>query len=133
MPSLAGIAAAAGASLIVGPPAGNARNHAAEPAFRRCARRGGDGTRRLAGYVARAAGIPDERLAVDPGIGFGKRLEDNLALLANAGGLGATIGAACSGGAVPEAHFSAALTGDPVECRDAATAAGVCSGYLCGS
>lgn len=30
----------------------------------------------------RAAGIPDERLWLDPGIGFGKRLEDNLALLA---------------------------------------------------
>jgi len=29
------------------------------------------------------AGIPLERIAVDPGIGFGKRLEDNLALLKN--------------------------------------------------
>ncbi len=32
--------------------------------------------------AARRAGIPDERLVVDPGFGFGKRLEDNLALLA---------------------------------------------------
>ena len=32
--------------------------------------------------VARAAGIPDSRLAIDPGIGFGKTLEHNLALLA---------------------------------------------------
>ena len=33
-----------------------------------------------------------ERLAVDPGIGFGKRPEDNWALLANAGALGARLG-----------------------------------------
>lgn len=32
--------------------------------------------------VARAAGIPDDLLAIDPGIGFGKTLEHNLALLA---------------------------------------------------
>jgi dihydropteroate synthase len=30
--------------------------------------------------AAEAAGIPAERILVDPGIGFGKRLEDNLAL-----------------------------------------------------
>ncbi len=29
---------------------------------------------------AKAAGIPEDRILVDPGIGFGKRLEDNLAL-----------------------------------------------------
>lgn len=29
------------------------------------------------------SGIPRERIAVDPGIGFGKRLEDNLALMRN--------------------------------------------------
>jgi dihydropteroate synthase len=31
--------------------------------------------------VAVAAGIPEERLIVDPGVGFGKTFEDNLALL----------------------------------------------------
>lgn len=34
-----------------------------------------------------AAGIPRERLVLDPGIGFGKRLEHNLALLAQLGAL----------------------------------------------
>ncbi len=33
--------------------------------------------------AAVAAGVPAERIIVDPGIGFGKRLEHNLALLAN--------------------------------------------------
>jgi dihydropteroate synthase len=33
--------------------------------------------------ACRAAGIARDRLAIDPGIGFGKRLEHNLALLAD--------------------------------------------------
>jgi dihydropteroate synthase len=39
----------------------------------------------LAGAVRRARGygIPVEHIILDPGIGFGKRLEDNLAILAN--------------------------------------------------
>ncbi|MDW7761854.1 MAG: dihydropteroate synthase [Acidobacteriota bacterium] len=32
-------------------------------------------------HAAVEAGLPEESLAVDPGIGFGKRLEDNLALI----------------------------------------------------
>jgi dihydropteroate synthase len=41
---------------------------------------------------ARAAGVARERIAVDPGIGFGKRLEHNLALLANLGVLRERVG-----------------------------------------
>ncbi|MCZ6670032.1 MAG: dihydropteroate synthase, partial [Acidobacteria bacterium] len=37
---------------------------------------------------ARQAGIAAERILVDPGIGFGKRIEDNLALLAHLSRLG---------------------------------------------
>ena len=33
--------------------------------------------------AAVAAGVPEERILVDPGIGFGKTLEHNLALLAH--------------------------------------------------
>jgi dihydropteroate synthase len=72
--------------------------------------------------AARAAGIPNERLAVDPGIGFGKRLEDNLELLANAGSLGEALGLPVLVGPSRK-RFLGDLTGDPVECRDAATAA----------
>jgi dihydropteroate synthase len=39
--------------------------------------------------IARAYGLPFENIVLDPGIGFGKRLEDNLALL---NGLGAFAG-----------------------------------------
>lgn len=37
--------------------------------------------------IAEAYGLPPENLVVDPGIGFGKRLEDNLALLRNLGAI----------------------------------------------
>lgn len=37
--------------------------------------------------AAEAAGVPADRILVDPGIGFGKRLEHNLALLARLGEL----------------------------------------------
>ncbi len=37
--------------------------------------------------AAEAAGVPQERIIVDPGIGFGKRIEHNLALLAGIGEL----------------------------------------------
>ena len=37
--------------------------------------------------AAVAAGVAEERVLLDPGIGFGKRLQDNLALLANLGAL----------------------------------------------
>ncbi len=43
--------------------------------------------------AAEDAGVPRERCIVDPGIGFGKRLEHNLALLAGVGVLG-ELGAA---------------------------------------
>ncbi|MBN1539862.1 MAG: dihydropteroate synthase [Candidatus Thermoplasmatota archaeon] len=41
----------------------------------------------LSGRVAHmvSLGVPRERLMIDPGIGFGKRLEDNLAILRNLG------------------------------------------------
>jgi dihydropteroate synthase len=71
---------------------------------------------------ARSAGIPDELLAVDPGIGFGKRLEDNLALLAHTGTLSLRTGLPVLVGPSRKA-FLGALTGDPVACRDRATAA----------
>jgi len=119
--ALADIAAAAGASLIVGHLRGTPETMQQNPHFDDVL---GEVAAELGVSlaVARAAGIPDERLAVDPGIGFGKRLEDNLALLANAGELGARLGLPVLVGPSRKA-FLGTLTGDPVECRDAATAA----------
>ncbi len=119
--ALAGITAAAGASLIVGHQRGTPETMQQNPHFDDVL---GEVAMELGVSLAaaRAAGIPDERLAVDPGIGFGKRLEDNLALLANAGSLGEMLGLPVLVGPSRK-QFLGSLTGDPVECRDAATAA----------
>ena len=119
--ALAGVAAAAGASLIIGHLRGTPETMQRDPHFDDVL---GEVAAELGVSLAaaRAAGIPDERLAVDPGIGFGKRLEDNLALLANAGALGARLGLPVLVGPSRKA-FLGTLTDDPVECRDAATAA----------
>jgi dihydropteroate synthase len=66
--------------------------------------------------------VPDARLVVDPGLGFGKRLEDNLRLLAGLGALRERLGLPLLVGPSRKA-FLGALTGDPVERRGAATLA----------
>lgn len=78
----------------------------------------------LATSVARAlaAGVDPAAIAVDPGLGFGKRLEHNLALLANVGRLRARLGLPLLVGPSRKG-FLGELTGDPVEARDVATQA----------
>jgi dihydropteroate synthase len=119
--ALAGTVARAGAGLIVGHLRGTPATMQLDPHF-------DDVVAEVAAELgsalirARAAGIPDEQLAVDPGIGFGKRVADNLELLANTGALRRSTGLPVLVGPSRKA-FLGALTGDPVECRDRATAA----------
>ncbi len=80
---------------------------------------------------ARAAGIPGDRILLDPGIGFGKRLEDNLDLLARladlrAGGYPVVVG-------LSRKSFLGALTGKPVEERLAGSIAAACAAFLGGA
>lgn len=70
--------------------------------------------------LAEAAGVDRECIVVDPGIGFGKRLEDNLALIAGVGRLRERLGLPIMLGPSRKA-FLGTLTGDPVGERDAAT------------
>ena len=72
--------------------------------------------------VALSAGVLRERLVVDPGIGFGKRLPHNLSLLANVGALRARLGLPVLVGPSRKA-FLGELTGDAVAERDRATQA----------
>ena len=81
--------------------------------------------------AAIAWGIDRERIALDPGIGFGKRLEDNLALLgqlASLTGLGRpiVIGPSRKG-------FLGTLLGRPVLEREWGTAAAVAAAVLNGA
>jgi len=70
--------------------------------------------------AALAAGVPRSRLAVDPGIGFGKRLSHNLALLANLGALRRRLALPVWVGPSRKS-FLGELTGDPVTARDLST------------
>lgn len=82
--------------------------------------------------AAIAAGIPRERILLDPGFGFGKRPEHNLALLANLGmlrGLGHGIVAGTS-----RKSFIGAMLGDlPVTERLEGTAATVALAVAAGA
>ena len=66
------------------------------------------------------AGIERSRLSADPGIGFGKRLEDNLALLARAGELRERLGLPLVVGPSRKS-FLGTLTGDEAADRDVAS------------
>jgi len=120
-PTLAGVAARSGATLILGHLRGEPATMQANPHFDDVLREVGD---ELAASVerARAAGVPRERLAIDPGLGFGKRLEDNLTLLAGLGSLRGRLGLPLLVGPSRKA-FLGALTGDAVAERDRATLA----------
>jgi len=123
-PELAAVAAEAGATLILGHLRGEPATMQASPHFDDVLREVGD---ELAASLAAAlaAGVPAERLVVDPGLGFGKRLEDNLALIAGLGALRRRLGLPLMIGPSRKA-FLGALTGDPVAERASATLA-VCA------
>lgn len=71
---------------------------------------------------ARRAGVAEDRLAVDPGIGFGKGLAANLELIAHAGWLRERLGRPVLVG-TSRKSFLGRLTGDPVDAREVATQA----------
>ncbi len=81
-PAMAATAAAAGAALIVGHIQGLPESMQTDPSY-------SDVLAEVHGFLsaaratALAAGVRSDALLVDPGIGFGKTLEHNLALLAN--------------------------------------------------
>jgi dihydropteroate synthase len=119
-PALAGVAARGGATLILGHLRGEPATMQQEIAFDDVlAEVGGE----LAAALERAhaAGVPRARLVADPGLGFGKRLPHNLALLANVGELRARLGVPVLVGPSRKA-FLGELTGDPVDARDLASA-----------
>ncbi len=69
---------------------------------------------------ARAAGVSRRVLAVDPGLGFGKNLDQNLTLLAHPGWLRERLGLPVVLGPSRKS-FLGAVTGEPVDRRDPST------------
>lgn len=70
--------------------------------------------------LARAAGVTTDQLLVDPGIGFGKELEDNLTLLAQAGAIREALSLPVMVGPSRKS-FLGRLTGATADRREAAT------------
>jgi dihydropteroate synthase len=120
-PELSAVAAEARATLVLGHLRGLPATMQDAPRFEAVLE---EVAAELGASVARAeaAGVAPERLVVDPGIGFGKGLDDNLALLARAGWLGERLGRPVLVGPSRKS-FLGRLTGDPVEHRDTATVA----------
>ena len=75
---------------------------------------------RAAADRAIAAGVARERIAIDPGIGFGKRLAENLDLIANVAELRERTGFPVWIG-LSRKSFLGELTGDPTPERDLAS------------
>ena len=125
---MAGLCASAGVGVVLMHMRGSPRTMQIDPVYR-------DVSGEVRGYLrmrteaAAAAGVDPQAVAVDPGIGFGKNLEHNLALLAGLADL-ASDGAPVLVGASRKA-FLGALTGRPVGERDGVTAvsSAVCALY----
>jgi dihydropteroate synthase len=118
---MARVGAESGAGLVLMHMRGTPRTMQKDPHYDAVARDVADFLRgRL--DAARAAGIARDRLAVDPGIGFGKTMEHNLELIASLGtfaGLGCPVVLGVS-----RKSFLAAAAGCPdIADRDAPTAA----------
>jgi dihydropteroate synthase len=114
-PKLAGVTARAGAAIILGhlrgDPATMQRNVQFEDVLVEVA-----AELRVAVAQALEAGVPVERIGVDPGIGFGKRLAHNLDLIANVGRIRESVGLPVLVGPSRKS-FLGELTGDPVARR----------------
>ncbi len=118
-PLLAKVAAQAGAHVLVGHARGTPEVMQDSPYYDDVIREVGDELAESVA-IAESAGVDRERIAVDPGIGFGKRLEDNLALLARVGRLRERLGLPVCVGPSRKSMFAALMQADPAD-RDPAT------------
>lgn len=82
--------------------------------------------------AARAAGIAADRIAIDPGIGFGKTVEHNLRLIADLRAF-ADLGYPVLLGASRKSFLAAAAASPDVAGRDTATAVLTAEGYRLGA
>ena len=120
-PKILGVVAARGAGLVLCHSRGTPETMQRNPRYADVLREVSLELRHAVELATRA-GVARERIAVDPGIGFGKRLEDNLRLLAGVGRLRRELGCPVLVGPSRKS-FLGALTGAPPVARDRATAA----------
>ena len=120
-PGMATVAAESGAGLVLMHMLGTPRTMQQDPRYSDIVREVKDFLHECID-TAKAAGIAPDRLAIDPGIGFGKTADHNLQLIA---GLGAIVQIGCPVllGVSRKSFLAKAAGGDSPGDRDAATAA----------
>ena len=129
-PEMAALAADSGAGVVLMHMQGTPATMQASPHY-------GDVVTEVHDFLARRVewaekrGIPRERIAVDPGIGFGKTREHNLAILRNLERF-ANLGCAVMIG-VSRKGFLGSITGRPVSERAAASVASALEACLRGA
>ena len=120
-PGMAELVADSGAGVVLMHMLGEPRSMQDEPVYDDVVEEVGRYLADRAG-VAEVAGIAPDRICLDPGIGFGKRLGHNLALLANVDRL-AAIGYLICVGASRKSWMEQLLGPVPMDERDALTTA----------
>jgi dihydropteroate synthase len=123
-PSMAAVAAGAGAALLLMHMKGDPKTMQETPSYVDCASEVRDFLSRSA-REALAAGIAHNAILLDPGVGFGKTLGDNLELLARLDAL-AELGFPLAVG-LSRKSFVGALTGRTVEDRLAGSLGAACA------
>lgn len=129
-PAMLGVAARCDAGLIVMHMAGVPQTMQIAPEYR-------DVVAEVATFLESAierlvsGGIDRERIAIDPGIGFGKTAGHNLALIHHLGQLSALKRPICLG--VSRKNFIGQITGRPVDQRTFGTIGAALAGYVRGA
>jgi dihydropteroate synthase len=131
-PALASVVAAAGAALVLMHTRGVSKTMYAEAAYDDLV---ADVTRDLRAGVRRAtdAGVPFERVIVDPGVGFAKRPEHSYGVLARLGELALALDRPVLVGPSRKSFLRHALGDRPAPERDWGTAAAVTAAVLAGA
>jgi len=129
-PRMAEVVAQAGAGLVLMHMRGSPKSMQEAPWYSDCAAEVRDFLSAAAASAV-AAGVDPGRIMVDPGIGFGKRLEDNLGLLSRLG-LIAALGYPVVVGLSRKA-FVGTLVGKGVEGRLAGSLGAACAALLGGA
>ena len=127
---MAEAAAAAGAAVVLMHMKGEPGTMQDSPSYADCAAEVRDFLAAVAG-MALAAGIPRGAIALDPGVGFGKRLSDNLSLIARLDEL-AALGYPLLVG-LSRKSFVGAITGRAPEGRLAGSLGAACAAYSRGA
>ena len=129
-PVMARVAADTGAGVVIMHMAGTPRTMQKNPCY-------ADVVAEVHAFLARrvdaaeAAGIPRTRIALDPGIGFGKTIDHNLQLLRNLGRF-ASLGCAVLIG-TSRKRFLGTITGRPVDERATASVVSSLAAALAGA